>query len=118
MDNTKIIDMKAIKREEFKKKVVSKACKVKDFTVQHWSEILLISVPVIKLGTVAVKAIGKRSNLNKEQDLKENYCYDRSLGHYWELRRKLSNQEWVEIYKRKKNGERLGDILQELKVLK
>jgi len=50
--------------------------------------------------------------------LKDLYCYDRSLGHYWKLRRELTNSEWVEIDQRKQNGERLADILDELKALK
>ena len=50
--------------------------------------------------------------------MKDLYCYDRSLGHYWRLRRELSNKEWLEIDQRKKNGERLADILDEMKVLK
>ena len=56
--------------------------------------------------------------MHKEKDLKDLYCYDRSLGHYWRLRRELTNAEWIEIDKRKNNGERLADILDELKVLK
>ena len=64
------------------------------------------------------KFVGKRTNLRKEEDLKNLYCYDRSLGHYWRLRRELTNKEWLEIDRRKKNGERLADILDELKVLK
>lgn len=48
---------------------------------------------------------------------KHLYCYDRSLGHYWKLRRELTNEEWLEIDKRKKNGERLSDILDDMRVL-
>ena len=55
---------------------------------------------------------------NKEKNLKDLYCYDRSLGHYWKLRRELTNSEWVKIDQRKQNGERLADILDELKALK
>jgi len=62
--------------------------------------------------------MGRNVNLRKEKDVKELYCYDRSLGHYWVLRRELTNREWIEIDQRKKNGERLADILSELKVLK
>ena len=65
-----------------------------------------------------VKVVGKYVNQHKQEDLKDLYCYDRSLGHYWKLRRELTNDEWLEIDKRKKNGERLSDILDELKVLK
>lgn len=68
----------------------------------------------IKLATAGVKHI----NLHKEKNVKDFYCYDRSLGHYWALRRKLTNREWTEIDKRKKNGERMADILNELHVLK
>lgn len=118
MDNRNVLDMRKIKFEEFKKKATSKLIQVKDFTIDHWQEILLIGLPAMKLTTSAVKAIGKRVNLKKEQDLKENYCYDRSLGHYWELRRKLSNDEWLEIERRKRQGESLADILWDLRVLK
>ena len=62
--------------------------------------------------------VSKRINLRKQEVLKDLYCYDRSLGHYWRLRRELSNKEWLEIDQRKKNGERLSDILAEMKVLK
>jgi len=57
----------------------------------------------------------KRAFKEKAKDL---YCYDRSVGHYWKLRRELSNKEWLEIDQREKNGERLSDILSEMKVLK
>ena len=49
--------------------------------------------------------LSKHAALTKEQNLKDLYCYDRSLGHYWKLRRELTNEEWLEIDKRKKNGE-------------
>ena len=61
--------------------------------------------------------LSKHAALAKEQDLKDLYCYDRSLGHYWKLRRELTNDEWLEIDKRKKEGERLSDILDDMKVL-
>lgn len=71
-------------------------------------------------GTImpVVKGAIKRVNLNKEQSLKDKYCYDRSLGHYWELKRKLNNREWSEVETRRKHGERLGDILKSMNVLR
>lgn len=82
-------------------------------------EVIVTLAPII-IGGVAtiVKVVGKRYNLSKEEQLKDEYCYDRSLGHYWRLKRPLSNDEWLEIDRRKKNGERLSDILSSLKVLK
>lgn len=82
-------------------------------------EMIMILGPSIIAGTATVaRVVGKHVNLRKEEKLKDLYCYDRSLGHYWALRRELTNKEWVEIDKRKQNGERLADILSELKVLK
>jgi hypothetical protein len=82
-------------------------------------EAVLVLAPIgIGLATAGVKAVGKHVNLRKEESVKNLYCYDRSLGHYWKLRRELTNNEWLEIDQRKKNGERLADILDELKVLK
>lgn len=82
-------------------------------------DLLIVIVPAsMGLATASIKAIGKHVKFKREKNLKDLYCYDRSLGHYWRLRRELSNSEWVEIDKRKANGERLADILSELKVLK
>lgn len=82
-------------------------------------QVLIVAVPAVAtaVGT-GIKVLGRRHNLHVEERNKDRRCYDASLGHYWELNRKLSNKEWVAIDKRKKNGERLADILDELRVLK
>ena len=105
---------KAQRREWFYKK---------ENDVRNWyynnKEAILVLVPIgVGAITTLTKVVGKNANLKKEQKLKDLYCYDRSLGHYWALRRELSNSEWVEIDKRKAKGERLADILSEFKVLK
>ena len=106
---------KELNRRAFCEKVKGAAYKVQDF-IERNKELL---VPVFISGLVIVlKVVVKRGNINKEQQLKEEYCYDRSLGHYWALKRSLSNKEWLEIDKRKRNGEKLSDILSEMKVLK
>ncbi|MEG2624272.1 MAG: hypothetical protein RSC06_15390 [Clostridia bacterium] len=82
-------------------------------------ETVIVFTPIlIGCVTTIAKVVGKYANLNKEEAVKNLYCYDRSLGHYWALRRALSNKEWLEIDARKKTGERLSDILDELSVLK
>lgn len=82
-------------------------------------EIVVFVGPAI-LGSITgiTRMLIRQGRLRKEKNLKNLYCYDRSLGHYWKLKRELTNPEWVAIDKRKQNGERLGDILDELKVLK
>lgn len=101
-------------KERFKQKVRE---------AKEWAsankEVLIIMTPlVIGSVTTITKVTGKHINLRKEEALKNLYCYDRSLGHYWKLKRKLSNKEWLEIDARKNKGESLSSILASFKVLK
>lgn len=109
---------KEARKRKFKKKVDEIKNKTCDFVRGHKQEILIYGPIIVGAGGTLIKFLGKRVNLKKQEDLKDLYCYDRSLGHYWRLRRELSNREWLEIDTRKKNGERLSDILDEMKVLK
>lgn len=102
----------------FKEKVRRKLQKGKEWVIRNKNYIITITPIAIGGLTQVTKVVGKRMNLRKEEQLKDLYCYDRSLGHYWRLRRELSNKEWLEIDNRKKNGERLSDILSEMRVLK
>ena len=118
MDIYVVPDPNETKFQRFKRKTMARAEDVIDWAKRNKDTILVLA-PVIIGGTATiVKVVGKRVNLHKTEELKNLYCYDRSLGHYWALRRELSNAEWLEIDKRKKCGERLSDILAELKVLK
>ena len=117
-----VVNMKDIKREArkraIKERVTNSFRNGKDWVVRNKEAVITLTPIVIGGITTVAKVVGKHVNLHKQEDLKDLYCYDRSLGHYWKLRRELTNQEWLEIDKRKKNGERLSDILDELKVLK
>lgn len=119
------VNMEDFKREsrrrEFKEKITGAASraydKAKDFCINNKEVVVPVAITLatgaVKLGKLAMKS----KNLNKEEQLKEEYCYDRSLGHYWKLRRPLTNKEWLEIDSRKRDGERLSDILSSMKVL-
>jgi hypothetical protein len=118
-EKVEIVDFKKeAKRRERKEKFNRKVKEATDWVSANKEIVLLVGPTLIGAATAGVKAASRHSKQKKEKDLKELYCYDRSLGHYWKLRRELSNAEWVDIDKRKKNGERLADILDELKVLK
>lgn len=116
------INLKDFKKESRKRRVKNwfneRKIDVQNFYYNN-KELVIASVPFIGAGIVFItKQSIKHHNINKEKEVKELYCYDRSLGHYWRLKRELTNSEWVEIDKRKKSGERLADILDELRVLK
>ena len=100
------------------RKTKEKAEDARYWYYQHREEVVILVPAVIGGAATIVKVVGKRVNLHKEESIRNLYCYDRSLGHYWRLRRGLSNQEWLAIDRRKANGERLSDILSELRVLK
>ena len=121
-ETIKIEDFKReSKRKAIKEKVKEKASnayqKTKAFCINNREIVIPVAITLstglVKISKMAVKS----KNLKKEEQLKEEYCYDRSLGHYWKLRRPLTNDEWLEIDQRKQDGERLSDILAELKVL-
>lgn len=118
----KVVEIKDFEREskkrEFKEKIDTKIQNGKEWLIRNKETIIVLAPVVIGCGTTVFKVVDKRINLRKQENLKDLYCYDRSLGHYWRLRRELSNKEWLEIDQRKKDGERLSDILSEMKVLK
>ena len=72
---------------------------------------------IVGFVTKVTKGAIRNHNLSKEQQLKDRYVYDRSLGMYLRLRRKLTNKDWATINNRRRNGERLPDILQKMNVL-
>lgn len=77
------------------------------------------SIGVAGLGAVVeiVRRIDRKAKIRKEEDLKDRYVYDRSLGSYWHLRRKPTQKERLEIERRKNNGEKYGAILTSMKLL-
>lgn len=104
--------------ERLKRKAKDACVNALDWAARN-REWLAIVTPMVVGGVTTLVKVASRSNaMRKQTQLKNLYCYDASLGHYWRLKRKLSNKEWLEISRRKNCGEALGDILEELKVLK
>lgn len=106
------------KRAEFKARLNEKIQNGKEWIIRNKETVITLTPVVVGSITTVAKVVGKRINLRKQESLKDLYCYDRSLGHYWRLRRELSNQEWLEVDRRKRHGEHLADILSDMRVLK
>ena len=114
----RIVIVDSNERWEAFKKGVKRGFKRTGEWIADNKETIIALTPFIITGVVTVcKVITKVKINGKTQELKDLYCYDRSLGHYWKLRRELTNDEWLEIDARKKAGERLADILYSFKVL-
>lgn len=89
-----------------------------DWCKEH-KEAIIVFGPVIMGGIIEIAKIStKRHTVNEEKALKERYIYDRSTGHYYEMKRKPKSSEWLQIEQRKQNGETLGSILNDMKLLK
>ena len=106
------------KVREFRSKVHKSFRDGKDWVIDNKEMIIVMAPIVVGIATPIIKTVSKHITLGKAKDLKELYCYDRSLGHYWSLKRELTNNEWLTIDRRKKCGERLSDILADMRVLK
>lgn len=68
---------------------------------------------VVKIG----KGLIRSHNLRKEQFSKERYIYDRSLGMYLRTKRPLRNKDYMTINQRRRNGEKLSKILEDMHIL-
>lgn len=109
-ENQRVKDLKSKLKEKFNNG--------KDWVMDNKENIKVLVPIAIGIAIPIVKTVSKNVTIRRARDVKELYCYDRSLGHYWSLKRELTNNEWVTIDRRKKNGERLADILESMKVLK
>lgn len=117
-NDDKVIYYDFIDTSTFKYKVKERITKITNWCHDN-KEFLVVIIPVLtSTSTIIIKTISRSNKLRKEKALKNLYCYDRSLGHYWKLKRELTNSEWIEIDKRKSAGDRLADILDEFRVLK
>lgn len=78
--------------------------------------VVLVPVGLSIAGQVTKARINRR--LEKIERNKDLRIYDRSLGCFLQLKRKLSSKELATINERKINGEHLVNILSDMKLLK
>lgn len=82
------------------------------------------AVAISTFGIAAIKGtmkivdkIDAKAKVDKLQDLKDRYIYDRSLGTYLEMNRIPKANEYIEIEHRKRNGEPLTAILRSMRLI-
>jgi hypothetical protein len=104
---------------ELKEKALDMAEGVVDFCIEHKEQLALVATPLVIGGVKElIKNAKHNQRVNETRELKNKYIYDRSTGHYWHLRRELSEREWMEFESRKAAGERVSEILSSMRVLK
>lgn len=121
MDENKTVDINEFKREAKIRKIKAKFEEIKnkavDFVTDHPTEALALATTLIGSAVGLARRADRKKDLREQQRLREEYIYDRSLGSYWKTRRKLSNSEKLEIERRRRQGESLGEILRSMRLL-
>lgn len=113
MDKT----MLKFKLEAKKRQIKEHLDKAKDFVMEHPAESAAMGSALIGGVVSLAKRHDRKADIRKTQRLKDEYIYDRSLGTYWKTRRPRTAGENLEIQRRKKAGESLGDILADMRLL-
>lgn len=91
-----------------------------DWIVKN-KDILVVTIPAA-LGIAGsinkgINRIERRNVVRREENLKNRYIYDRSLGFYYKCKRDLRPNELLEIDARKRKGEPLGSILRSMNLI-
>jgi len=77
-------------------------------------EIIAIATPIVIAG---LKKTNRLRNEREEERHRNQTIYDRSEGHYWNLRRSPTQAEWGEINYRHRQGEPYYSILISMNLL-
>ena len=80
--------------------------------------ITTIIIPVLTVAGWGAKQMIRSNHIRRERTAKELFWYDPSLGKYFELKRKAKPSEVIEIDRRRAQGERLSELLNEFRLLK
>ena len=121
-----IIDMEIhydSKWEKFKHKACTRKEKFVNWVKEKPQEAAILGSVVIVGADKLFKGIKKLKELQPTQaeldrEWREHHVYDRSLGMYFPLKRKMSPRECMDFEQRKKRGECTGDILRSMNLLK
>lgn len=118
-----VIDMRTRKEkvEAFKWNMKEKISRCLEWAEEHPRTTIAIigftSFVIKETVTCVTKTATAKATIS-EQRFKERSIYDRSIGGYVELRRKMTTAEIVEFDRRRDNGERTIQILDDMNLLR
>lgn len=118
MNKDQIKEKIKIKKWEFKNWCADKADKAKKFWDENKEYIVILTPVILATGERVFKAVRREAKLKEERELKEKFVYDFSQRCYYELKRKRTPSECLEIERRRRNGEPLAKILADMRLLK
>ena len=114
---SKITEWVKDKVEDTKAWMCAKRVQLAQWAEEHPDQAATVVVMAVGATGAIIKGIAKGARLQKEAELKDQYVYDRSLGSYWHLRRKPTQNEQLQIEAMKKSGMKYGEIFTRLRLL-
>lgn len=111
-------EFKRMNKMERKSKWSQRKDAIANWCKDHKGLAIGLAVSAIEFARTNIKVGGRAYQRHMDLRAKDLRCYDTRLGRHWELKRKLSNKDWLEIDRRKSKGERLGDILNDINALR
>lgn len=106
------------KKEKAKAWLKNKKAEAECWWRENKEVVMVVAPPLIGIATLGIRSLAKHHNLKMTEELKTKYVYDPSRGFYYELKKKLTNSQRVEIARRRNCGEDLAQILMDMNVLK
>ena len=104
--------------KRFGQDIKRKAENVWDWCKENKEDLVYLLPVAIAVAGIIKKFIPVPTKVDVERKRIDHTYYDPSTGCHWELKRKLKNDERMELVRRKRDGEFAEDILDELGVLR
>jgi len=124
MDERKVVNIEAwveeiepTKKEKAKIWFDEKIEAGKKFVKEHGKETIITAITIVGMTGRLYKTL-KPTVYEQERKRIDHTYYDPSSGAHYQLKRKLTNKERQELVDRKRNGEKVLDILKEMRVAK
>lgn len=117
-------DEEAMRAQKVKDTLDSISKNVKSACSGIWSwvkenrEDLVVLVPLFMGAVGGLKKISNKSTSQTERERIDTTYYDPQTGLHWRTRRPLTNRERAELASRKRAGEYVEDILEDMRLLK
>lgn len=86
--------------------------------VKENREDLVVLVPLGVAAVTGLKKATQKTTVDSERYRIDHTYYDPHTGRHWELKRKMTNYERMELEERQAAGELTGHILRDMRILK
>ena len=95
-----------------------KACQVWEKCKENKEAVIAVTSVAVPGIIEIAKMIIKGAEKKEDNDRRKKAMWDPVEGHWWYLRRPLTNNEYLEVEHRVRNGEARGEVLYEMGVLR